>query len=136
MNQNIAFLLLICGALAIYGEFIWPGRVLPGLAGAAMALTGGYFLWRNSPSGLGLELLAAAAVLLAAEALLNTYFIAGVMGTAAAASGFCKLFAGRSGIAPGLAIPLCLIFGAVTIFLSGGAKRARRNKRNFSPAGT
>jgi hypothetical protein len=100
-----------------------------------MALTGGCFLWRNSPTGLGVELLAGGVVLLAVEALLDTYFLAGLLGTAAAASGFCTLFAGRSGIAPVLAIPLCLIFGAVTIFLSSGAKRARRNKRNFSPAG-
>jgi membrane-bound ClpP family serine protease len=121
---------------AIYGEVIWPGRVFPGLAGAAVALTGGYFLWRNSPAALGLELLAGAAALFAVEALLDTYFIAGLLGTAAAASGFCKLFAGRSGIAAGLAVPLCLLFGGVTIFLSRGVKRARRNKRNFSPPRT
>ncbi|HEY3937117.1 MAG TPA: hypothetical protein VGL97_06785 [Bryobacteraceae bacterium] len=136
MSPNTAFVLLISGIFAIYGELIRPGWIVPGLTGAALALAGGHSLWRNSPAWLGLELLAGAAALFAVEAFFDTYFLAGVLATVAAACGFCRLFQGHPGISPTLAIPLCLLFGIVTVFLSRGAKRARRNKRNFSPAAT
>lgn len=136
MSPNIAFVLLISGIFAIYGELIRPGRIVPGLTGAALALVGGHVLWRNSPAPFGLGLLAGAAALFAVEAFFDTYFLAGVLATGAAACGFCKLFPGHPEISPMLTIPLCLLFGIITVFLSRSAKRARRNKRNFSPAAT
>jgi membrane-bound serine protease (ClpP class) len=136
LTLNLAFVLLICGIFAIYSELIQPGRIVPGLSGAALVLVGGHALLRNSPASLGLELLAGAAALFTLEVFFDTYLLAGVLGTVAAACGFGKLFPGRPGISPMLAIPLCLIFGVITVFLSTGAKRARRNKRNFSSAVT
>jgi membrane-bound serine protease (ClpP class) len=83
MGPNTAFCLVIFGVLGIYCEFIWPGRVWQGVAGAAAAVTGAYFLWRLKPLAIGLELLALAAVLLILDAFVETCWIAGLTGTIA-----------------------------------------------------
>jgi membrane-bound serine protease (ClpP class) len=129
LGPNVAFVVAIFGLFAIYWELIQPGRIYPGTVGAAAILTGGYFLWRLGPTAYGLKLLAAAGVLFIVEAFWNTGFFAGIAATVALAAGSWKLFAGPRHITPYLAFPLCLAFGAVTIWLSTGAKRARRNKR-------
>jgi membrane-bound ClpP family serine protease len=134
IGPNTAFVLLIFGLLGIYGELVWPGYRLariagPGVLGLGACLTGGYFLWLHSPSALGLRLLGGATVLFALEAAVNSYFAAGLAGTATMAIGFWKLFDRPPGILAGLAFPLCAIFGVATMVLSYGAKKASRNKR-------
>jgi membrane-bound ClpP family serine protease len=134
IGPNTAFVLTIFGIFGIYSELVWPGcrvaRIIsPGVLGLGATLTGSYFLWRHSPSVLGLELLGAAVVLLAVDAIVDSYFVAGVAGTAALAIGFWKLFDGTQRIEAVLAFPLCVVFGVTTMVLSHGAKRARRNKR-------
>ena len=116
------------GILGIYSEFIWPGRVLPGLLGAAALVCGCYFLSRHSPSGAGLVLIGIATLLFVAESLYRTYFFTGAVATACLAVGACKLFNRAPGIEAGLAIPVSIVFGGVTVFLGSAAKRARRNK--------
>jgi len=128
MGPNTAFCLVIFGLLGVYCEFLWPGRVLPGICGAAITVTGGYHLWRAVPSGLGLELLALATVFFFLDAFVDTYFIAGAVATAVLAWGFLKLIPGVHGIHPFLAIPWCIAFGAITSFLNWSARRARQNK--------
>jgi len=132
-GPNTAFVLTIFGLLGMYGELIWPGRRIAGLAGPGVlglgaALTGAYFLWLHSPTTFGLQFLGAAVALFAIDAMVNSYFVAGVAGAVAMTIGFWKLFDGPRGIVAGLAFPLCLLFGSITMFLSYGAKRARRNK--------
>jgi membrane-bound serine protease (ClpP class) len=129
IGPNVAFVLTVFGLLAIYWELIRPGRIYPGTLGAAAVLAGAYFLWRLGPTADGLKLLAAAGIFFVVEACWNTGFVAGISATAALSLGFWKLFAGPRHIAGYLALPLCLAFGAATIWLSAGAKRARRNKR-------
>jgi membrane-bound serine protease (ClpP class) len=129
LGPNVAFVVVIFGLLAIYWELIQPGRIYPGTLGAAAVLVGGYFLWRLGPTAYGLKLLAAAGVLFIVEACWNTHFLAGITASAAMILGSWRLFASPRHIAPYLAVPLCLAFGAVTIWLTAGAKRARRNKR-------
>ena len=134
IGPNTAFVLTIFGLLAIYAEFVWPGarvaRVIgPGVLGLGSALTGVYFLWLHAPSTLGLELLGAGAALFGLDAIVSSYFIAGIAGTAAIAVGFWKLIDGPHGIQAALAFPLCTVFGIATVFLNERAKRARRNKR-------
>jgi membrane-bound serine protease (ClpP class) len=130
VGPNAAFLLLIVGVLAIYCEFLRPGRLLPGLLGLAMAITGAYWLWRNSPAPFGLLLIVFAVLLLIAEAVWDAYFIPGLVGTICLVAGFSQLFQPPRRIAPGLSIPVSIIFGAVTILLGSQAKRAQRNKRS------
>jgi membrane-bound serine protease (ClpP class) len=129
-NPNAAFLLAVLGVLGIYIEFIWPGRILPGLLGAAALVCGCYFLARHSPSNLGLVLIGIALVLFIAESLYSTYFVAGAIATACLAIGARKLFNSVPEITAGVAIPASIVFGGVTIFLGSAGKRARRNKRS------
>lgn len=128
LGPNTAFILTICGVLTIYCEFVWPGRVYPGVLGSIALITGAYFLWRNSPSPAGFLLIGLAAALFLVEAFWPTAFVAGIAGTVSLSFGFCRLFPGPNRIAAGLAIPVCIVFGAISVFLAYGAKRARRNK--------
>jgi membrane-bound ClpP family serine protease len=128
IGTNAAFALVIFGLLAIYWELIRPGWIFPLLLGAAGTLTGAYFIWRNSPTASGLELLAAAAGLFIAEATFPTRGTAGALATDALAVGAWRLFGGPGRLTPYLTFPLCFVFGAITIWLSAGAKRARWNK--------
>ena len=130
VGPNITFPILMVGLLLVYSEFLRPGRLVPGLLGSVMAVAGSYWLWRNSPVTPGILLLILAAVLLSAEALWGTHFIPGLLGTLALASGFFLLFPPERRIAPGLAIPISIVFGAITTFLAFEGKRARRNKRS------
>jgi membrane-bound ClpP family serine protease len=128
-GPNVAFVLTVLGLLAIYWEFIRPGRIYPVTVGAAAVLVGAYLLWRLGPTAYGLKLLAAAGIFFIVEGCWNTGFLAGIAATAALGLGSWKLFAGPQHVAAYLAFPLGLAFGAATIWLSAGAKRARRNKR-------
>ena len=130
VGPNIAFIIFILGVLSIYGEFLRPGRVLPGLFGSVMAVTGSYWLWRNSPRTPGLLLLSVGVLFLIAEALWKTHVVAGILGTISLLAGFSLLFPPARRIAPSLTIPISIVFGAVTTFLAFEAKRARRNKRS------
>jgi membrane-bound serine protease (ClpP class) len=129
LGPNTALCLLLFGLIGVYCEFIWPGRILPGIAGGAAAITGGYFLFHASPTALGLELLGAAAALFLLDAFFETYYVAGTVATAALTFAFTRLIEGPHGIRPILAIPWCLAVGAIITLLNSAARRARRNKR-------
>lgn len=129
MGPSSSFILALLGILGIYSEFIWPGRLLPGLLGAAALVCGSHFLWRHSPSRVGLLFIVLALVLFILESLYRTYFVAGVLASAFLAVGACILFHEGPGIDAGVAIPASTAFGALTTFLGSVAKRARLNKR-------
>jgi membrane-bound serine protease (ClpP class) len=129
VGPNGAFLLLIFGLLGVYCEFIWPGRIVPGVVGAALAVAGAYFLFRGSLQITGVVLLGIGVLLLVTEALGAPYFLLGALGTVALTAGFGLLLPGSRRIAPGLAVPVSLLFGVLTTLLGSIAKRARRNKR-------
>ncbi len=124
IGPNVAFVLAIFGLLAIYWEFLRPGRIYPGMLGAASLLWGVWSLWRISPASAGLLWLGAAAVLFLLESCWNTRYLAGLGGTGALIIGAYTHHVGLY-----LAIPFGLAFGGVTIWLAAAAKRARRNKR-------
>lgn len=130
MDPNAALLLSLIGILGIYSEFIWPGRFLPALLGAAALVCGCYFLWRESPSRVGLVFIAAAMALFILESLYRTHFLAGAFASACLAVGACKLFREAPGIDAAVAIPASAAFGGLTTFLGSAAKRARLNKRS------
>lgn len=128
MTPSHSFLLFICGILGTYAEFVRPGRIVAGLLGSAMALTGGYFLWKNAPTGVGLGLVGLAAILFGVEAFCRVDFITGIAGVAVLTCGFCALFAAGRRIPFSLAIPVSIGFGTLTMLLAYSAKRARQNK--------
>lgn len=130
VGPNTAFLLLIIGVLSIYGEFLRPGRLVPGLLGSILTITGAYWLWRNSPVAPGVLFIGLAALFLIVEALWDAHFIPGILGTLLLLVGFYLLFPSERRIAPILIIPVCIVFGGVTTFLAFEAKKAGRNKRS------
>ena len=130
VGPSSSFVLAVLGILGIYSEFIRPGRVLPGLLGAAALVCGSYFLWRHSPSRIGLLFIVLAAALFILESLYKTYFVAGALASACLAVGACILFREGPGIEAAVAIPTSAAFGALTTFLGSVAKRARLNKRS------
>ena len=129
LSPNLGFTLAMAGVLGIYCEFVWPGKVWPGSAGALVLIFAAYALSRHSLSAQGLMLLGLAGLLFSIESVRETRLIAGTAGTAALAAGACTLLSGTARIAPALGVPESLLFGAATIWLVNGAKRARRNKR-------
>lgn len=128
MGSGYAFLLVLVGLLAIYSEFLWPGRILPGVAGCALTIAGGYFLWQNSPTAIGVALIGMAIVFFIAEAFGRVDLVAGLLGIFALSCGSCLLIPGSRRISPAFALPSSVVFGGITVFLLKAANRARRNK--------
>ena len=128
VGPNTAFVVLIFGLLSLYAEIVWPGRLIPGILGMAVLLTGAYFLFRGPLNAAGVALLVLAIGLLAAEALWGPYFLLGSLGAIALTAGFYLLLEPPRRIVPVLSVPVSLVFGALTVLLAAGAKRARRNK--------
>lgn len=126
-DPNIALPVLIFGAFLIYTEFLLPGRVIFGVAGAvcaALALTSLVHLpldlW-----GVALMLLGFLCFALEAKA--------GAHG-ALALIGACCMFTGALTITSwGVALAVTLPFAAITTFLLSIATRARRNKLVSGP---
>jgi membrane-bound serine protease (ClpP class) len=130
-DPNIALMLVVLGALGIYVEFSAPGLVLPGVAGAILALLG-----LTALSMLPIDWLGAALILLGLgffvlEAKFATHGILTVGGALALALGAAMLIDTpnpelrvRWSTAIGLAVPFALI----TSFLLTVVVRARRNK--------
>ncbi|MGH9653764.1 MAG: hypothetical protein ACRD6B_09925 [Bryobacteraceae bacterium] len=128
-GSNAACILVSAGILGIYAECSRPGKILPGVLGAAALIAGAYRLDRLSPQPLGVALIAVSVLLFAAEAIWDSYFICGICAAAALGAGFRLLFEEPYRISLPLAIAVAAVLGAATIFLAYAAKRGRRNKR-------
>jgi membrane-bound serine protease (ClpP class) len=126
---DIAFLLVIAGALAIYWELHAPGMIVPGVLGAALLLTGAWALSEDSPTWYGTALIILALVLLAMEIKIHTHMISGFVGSLALGIGAMLLIRGPQAIAPWIALSLSFEFGSITVFLGMLAMKARHNKR-------
>lgn len=68
LGPDPAVLLIVAGILAIYAEFLAPGRIIPGVAGAAVALIGMASLLRFPVAWHGMALVPAALATLLLEA--------------------------------------------------------------------
>lgn len=128
MTAGESLLLVFFGVLAIYCEFIRPGRVLPGVAGSLAAAIGIYKLEHLPLTHTGLILIATAAALFLLEAFWPVNFMAGTAATVSLSGGSALLVHSPADIGPGLAIAASVVFGGVTMLLCCAAKRARRNK--------
>jgi membrane-bound serine protease (ClpP class) len=127
-DPNLAFVLLVLGALGIYWEMHAPGMIAPGVLGVLLVCTGAYGLYQDSPSWYGLTLLALAVLLLGIELKYYTHMISGLAGTVLLAAGALVLLRGPQRVTPGLAISVSAAFGVITIFLGMLGMRARRRK--------
>jgi membrane-bound serine protease (ClpP class) len=130
-NPNVALALLVIGALCLYVEFSSPGLVLPGVAGAIMALLGLTALSVFPINWLGAALMLLALILFVLEAKITSHGVLGIGGAVSLTLGALLLIDSpvpevriRLSVALGLAIPFALI----TTFLVTAIVRSRASK--------
>jgi membrane-bound serine protease (ClpP class) len=130
-DPNIALVLLVIGALAIYVEFSHPGLIVPGVLGSILVLLGLSAISVLPINWLGVALLLLALSLFALEVKLASHGILGAGGALAMVFGAVMLIDSplpEMRIHWVTAISLALPFSAITVFLLSLAVRARRNK--------
>ncbi|MGA2101437.1 MAG: nodulation protein NfeD [Candidatus Sulfotelmatobacter sp.] len=131
MDPNIAFLILIIGALALYVEFNHPGAVIPGTVGVVFILVAAFALNLLPTRFAALALILAAFALFAAEAKFASHGVLTVGGIALLTLGGLLLVDSpipemRVHLLTAMAVSIP--FGIITAFLMTIAYRARRNK--------
>jgi membrane-bound serine protease (ClpP class) len=130
-DPNIAFVLLILGALAIYVEFSSPGLIAPGVIGAILVLVALSALAVMPINWLGAALIIAGLAMFVLEAKFASHGVLGAGGTAALALGAVMLIDSpfpEMRIHWGTALAVTLPFSAITLLLLSLVVRARRNK--------
>jgi membrane-bound serine protease (ClpP class) len=129
-DPNIAFLLLILGALGLYVEFTHPGLVAPGVIGGILLLLGLFALSVLPINWLGVALIIFALTLFALEAYYPSHGVLGVGGALCLVLGAVLLVSGPPELRIRLltAVSVAIPFSAITIFLATLAVRAHRAK--------
>ncbi len=129
-NPNIAFLLLILGALGVYVEFTHPGLIFPGVIGGILVLVGLFALSVLPINALGVALLLLSLLLFALEAIFTSHGILGAGGAVAMVLGAMLLVEGPPALRIhfATAVALALPFSLITVFLASLAVRAHRRK--------
>ena len=128
-DPNVAFLLLIAGALGIYWELHAPGGFLPGILGVFLLVTGILGLWQDAPTWYGSILILLAILLLGAELKFGSHGASGVTGGLLLAVGAIALFQGPRRIHPALAIAVSTALCVIAVFLGYLGLRVRRSAR-------
>ena len=137
-NPSIALILLSVGAYGLLFEFMSPGAVLPGVAGAICLLLGLYGLQLLPINYSGLALIFFGLACMLAEAFLPSFGVIGFGGVIAFVIGALLLFDTE---APGFGLPLGLVasIGVVAALLVGAtaqvALRTRRRPRSAALGG-
>jgi membrane-bound serine protease (ClpP class) len=137
-DPNLALVLLVLGALGIYIEFSSPGLILPGVAGAIMALVGLAGLSLLPINWLGAALLVLALALFVLEAKIASHGILGAGGAVAMVLGALMLVDSplpELRIHLSTAVGLALPFAIITTFLVSLVIRARVSKVITGSAG-
>ena len=127
-DPNIAFVLLVLGALGVYWEMHAPGMMVPGLFGLLLIGTAAYGLYQDSPTWYGVVLLICAALLLLIELKYYTHMVSGIAGAVLFAFAAILLLRGPQRISPGLAIAVSAALSTIIVFLGGLAMQARKAK--------
>jgi len=131
MDPNIAFLIFIIGAAAIYFEFNHPGAVVPGVVGIIFVVLAVFALNLLPLRFAGVALILTAFILFALEAKFASHGALGI-------GGICTLILGALLLVDApipemrihvlTALAVSIPFGLLTIFLVNIAVRARRGK--------
>jgi membrane-bound serine protease (ClpP class) len=126
-DPNIAFILLILGALGIYVEYLSPGLIFPGVAGGIMLLLGLSALSVLPINWAGAALLLLSFAFFVLEAKFASHGILGAGAVAAMIVGSLLLINGppEMKIRISTALTLALPFAAIAIFLVSLVVRAR-----------
>jgi membrane-bound serine protease (ClpP class) len=136
-DPNIAFILLVLGALGIYVEFSSPGLILPGIAGGIMVLLALSGLAVLPINWIGVALLLLGVTLFVLEAKFTSHGILGVGGTAAMILGALLLVNGPPELRIHLstALAVSIPFALITMFLVTLVIRARQGKALMADGG-
>ncbi len=136
-DPNIAFILLVLGALGIYVEFSSPGLILPGVAGGILVLLGLSGLAVLPINWIGAALLILGVSLFVLEAKFASHGILGAGGTLAMILGALLLVNGPPEVRIHLstALAVSIPFALITMFLVSLVIRARANKAVMSNGG-
>lgn len=129
-DPNIAFILLVLGALGIYVEFSSPGLIFPGVAGAILVLLALSALSILPINWVGVALLVLAVTLFVLEAKFASHGILGIGATVSMVLGAMLLINGPPEVRIHFttAVAVALPFAAITMFLVSIVIQARRNK--------
>jgi membrane-bound serine protease (ClpP class) len=128
-HPSIALILLTVGFYGLVFEFMSPGMVLPGVAGAIALLIGLYALQLLPISYAGLALIVLGLGFIVAEVFLPTYGSLGVGGVIAFAVGAMMLVdtdIPGFGVPPSLVVVLAITSAAFVFLVAGAALKARR----------
>ena len=136
-DPNIAFLLLILGALGLYLEFTTPGAIFPGVIGGILGLLGLAGLSVLPINWVGAALLLLAVGLIVAEAFVASHGVLGVGGAIAFVLGAVMLVEGPPGvrIGWGVALGAGLPFAGIAIFLTTLVVKAHKRKATTGESG-
>ena len=129
-DPNIGFILLVLGALGIYVEFSNPGLIVPGVAGAILALLGLSALSILPINWVGVALLLLAVALFVLEAKYTSHGVLGIGGTLSMILGAVLLINGppEVRIHYSTAVSVAIPFALITMFLVSIVVQARKNK--------
>ena len=136
-DPNIAFILLVLGALGIYVEFTSPGLIFPGVAGGILALLALSGLAVLPINWVGAALLALGAAMFILEVKFASHGILGIGGAVSLVLGALLLVNGPPEMRIHLATALSVTipFAIITMFLVSLAVRARASKSIMSHGG-
>ena len=129
-DPNIAFILMILGALGIYVEYLSPGLIFPGVAGGILLLFGLSALSVLPINWTGAALLLLALAFFVLEAKFVSHGILGTGGAVAMILGSLLLINGppEMRIRLSTALTVALPFAAITLFLVSLVVRTRAQK--------
>jgi len=130
-DPNVALLLLVLGALGIYVEFSTPGVIVPGIAGAILALLGLSAIAVLPINWVGAGLLLLALTLFVLEAKITSHGVLGSGGVICMILGAVLLVDSplpELRVHLSTAVALALPFGLITLLLVSLVVRARRSR--------
>jgi membrane-bound serine protease (ClpP class) len=135
-DPNIAFILLILGALGIYVEYLSPGLIFPGVAGGIIFLLGLSALSVLPINWTGAALLLLALTFFVLEAKFASHGILAAGAVVAMILGSLLLINGppEMKIRISTALTVALPFAAIAIFLTSLVIRSRAQKVMTGPA--
>ncbi len=136
-NPNIAFIILVLGALGVYVEFSSPGMIVPGVAGGILVLLGLSALSVLPINWIGVALLLLAVALFVMEGFVASHGVLAIGGAVSMVLGALLLVDGPPSVQIRLstAIAVTLPFALISAFLVTLIVQARKNKVVTGTAG-
>ncbi|MBI4511584.1 MAG: nodulation protein NfeD [Deltaproteobacteria bacterium] len=128
-DPNVAYLLMVLGALGLFLELVHPGSILPGVLGGVSILLALFAFSVLPINYVGVLLITLALGLLVAEAFITSHGLLAVAGLVSFVLGSLMLVESpvpgwRIGL--GLILPTALVVGGLLLLLVSRAVRARR----------